>query len=344
MSNYNKELRLASYESFVNSQEDVNFIGNLDNGGKKYKIASWNVNSIRTGIFTNPDLKSDNVMAKYMKSLSQKNVREKYRIEVDNTSGILRLLDSCDIICLQETKFDAEVFKLCYIEHEEHTWRIFASQSNSPYTGRGKNSYSGTAILLKDTVPDPIDVITYHDDMLKQEGRFIHLVFENFNLINVYVPNSISNGAYRMNTWHNFLRKYTSGISDLIMAGDFNVARTVYDRSLSDKPEFKEHKPMQLDAFFGQGNVGPGFYNAERDWMENAIYVDGVLDVWRELNPGVRNAGYTFTDNMSHSKWRIDYFLIRMSRDSFKITNCVVLDYKKAWSDHSPLVMTIHLK
>lgn len=71
-----------------------------------------------------------------------------------------------------------------------------------------KRGYSGTAILIHKNYIDKLKVVKSaltmgvpHDN----EGRIVHLEFEQFNLVATYVPNSGVMGLdrlkYRTQTW-----------------------------------------------------------------------------------------------------------------------------------------------
>ena len=87
---------------------------------------------------------------------------------------------SPDIICIQETKAnDVDAEKALEVFSDYY---VFINHSKE------KKGYSGTSIISKNK---PINVIndigiTKHDI----EGRVILAEFDEFNLINVYVPNS----------------------------------------------------------------------------------------------------------------------------------------------------------
>ena len=113
-----------------------------------------------------------------------------YKIISWNVNGIRAIMKkdflkdikemSPDIICLQETKA-SEIDAIKAIEVMEG-YHIYINSSKE------KKGYSGTAILSKEK---PINVtndigIEIHD----KEGRVICAEYENFNLVNVYVPNS----------------------------------------------------------------------------------------------------------------------------------------------------------
>ena len=86
-----------------------------------------------------------------------------------------------DIICLQETKAsDEDALKALEIMMEDYNVNVNSSKA--------RKGYSGTAILSKKkSIKITNDIGIFDHD---QEGRVIKAEYENFNLINVYVPNS----------------------------------------------------------------------------------------------------------------------------------------------------------
>ena len=137
-----------------------------------------------------------------------------------------------DIICLQETK--------CTVEQAEE---VISSMNGYHFYGnesKGRKGYSGIGILSK---IDPISVtddigIDDHDG----EGRVICAEFEEFNLVNVYVPNS-GNDLRRLDYRQEWDASFLAYLKELekkkpvIVCGDFNVAHRDIDLARS-KPNY----------------------------------------------------------------------------------------------------------
>ncbi len=193
-----------------------------------------------------------------------------------------------DILCLQETKPPKEGMQLSELTEYEQFW------SNAQKPG-----YSSTAIFTK---IKPIHVshgleIAKHDN----EGRVNTAEFQEFYLVNVYVPNSkreLERLPYRHKEWDvDFLEhiKKLEKKKPVIFCGDLNVA----------------HK--EIDLTYPAANVrSHGFTIEERTGMDN-IVAAGYIDTFRHFNKEGKN--YTWWSPMSNSRaknigWRIDYFLI----------------------------------
>lgn len=226
-----------------------------------------------------------------------------------------------DILCLQETKAqDHEV------ENELSTLTDFESYYNSAE----KKGYSGTAIVSK---PKPVSVsndmgVAEHDT----EGRIQCAEYDQFYLVNVYVPNSgqkLDRLDYRK-TWDAAFLDYLKNLEKnkpVVVCGDFNVAHRAIDLK-NDKSNY---------------NKTAGYTQVEIDGMDNFIEA-GFVDVFRKLHPdevAYTYWSYRFKARERNVGWRIDYFLVSASLldkvEAFKIYSEVM------GSDHCPIGLEINL-
>ena len=223
----------------------------------------------------------------------------------------------CDVVCLQETKLQRDQIP---IEIEELKYKSF-------WHFAIKKGYSGTAILSK---VEPISVKTgigsaIHDD----EGRTVTLEFEDFYLVNAYVPNAqpeLKRIDFR-SEWEEKLLKYLKKLDKkkpIVYCGDLNVAHEEIDLK----------NPKQ--------NVGqPGFSDEERSMM-TTLLSNNFVDVYRELNPNGRDYtwwSYRANARENNTGWRIDYFIVSqrfMSKvKGIKIHNEIM------GSDHCPVELIL---
>jgi exodeoxyribonuclease III len=216
-----------------------------------------------------------------------------------------------DVLCLQETKINE---KLHPDELNEYI---------SFWNFAQKKGYSGTAIFTK---IKPIKVaygldIEEHDS----EGRLITLEFENFFLINVYVPNSgrgVDRLAYREN-WDKELLNYINNlekIKPVILCGDMNVA----------------HRDIDLKNPKSNYNKSAGYMQEEIDGMNN--YTGYFIDTFRYKYPNEIKYSwwsYMFQARKKNIGWRIDYFLISKKLKD-KIKDAFILNEYHG-SDHCPV-------
>jgi exodeoxyribonuclease III len=196
-----------------------------------------------------------------------------------------------DILCLQETKAqdDQVAETLAPVE----TYEVYSCSAE-------KKGYSGTAILTK-TAPLTVSRgigSPEHDS----EGRVLCLEFQEFYLVNVYVPNSgneLKRLGYRQDwdlAFFNYLKKLEE-IKPVISCGDFNVAHRDIDLA-RPKPNY---------------NKSAGFMQEEIDGMDRFTQ-GGFQDTFRHHHPDTQGAyswwSYRAGARGNNVGWRIDYFLV----------------------------------
>jgi exodeoxyribonuclease-3 len=221
-----------------------------------------------------------------------------------------------DILCLQETK--------CSPDQVEQLWpAAYTTYWNSAV----KPGYSGTAIFSRQR---PIQVtphlgIAEHD----QEGRVLTAEYDDFYLVNVYVPNSkreLTRLAYRQQWDQDFLKflKKLEKKKPVIWCGDLNVAHTEIDLA-NPKANVKNH----------------GFTPEERAGF-SAFVNAGFVDTFREFEKG--GGHYTWWSQMGTARkrnigWRLDYFLISQALRP-RLKKAYILPHVMG-SDHCPVVIEL---
>ena len=218
-----------------------------------------------------------------------------------------------DILCVQETKVPRGWTDLIELNRFQQFW-------NSAQ----KPGQAGTAVFSKiKPAKATCDIeIAKHD----QEGRVVTLAFEDFFLVNVYVPNSqrtLDRLPYRTKEWDVDFLKYLKKLEKakpVIFCGDMNVA----------------HK--EIDLTYPQANIkNHGFTPQERAGMEN-IVKGGFIDTFRQFNK--EGGHYTWWSQMGNCRkrnigWRIDYFFISPSLLP-RLKNAFIL-HNVMGSDHCPV-------
>ncbi len=226
-----------------------------------------------------------------------------------------------DILCLQETKAQND-------ETEKALKPLKRFQEY--YNSADKKGYSSTALL---SLPKPINVtndmgVAEHDN----EGRIQCAEYDDFFLVNVYVPNSgqkLDRLDYRQKWDADFL-KYLKNLEkkkSVIACGDFNVA----------------HRPIDLKNDKSNYNKTAGYTQIEIDGMDNFVGAEFV-DSWRKLHPDVvayTYWSYRFKARERNTGWRIDYFLI--SRSLMDKVKAVTIYSEVLGSDHCPIGLEIDL-
>ena len=225
-----------------------------------------------------------------------------------------------DIICLQETKANVEQTKTALTVFDQY--QVFANSS------KARKGYSGTAVLTR---IKPLKVtydinIKIHD----QEGRVILLEYDNFNLINVYVPNSgqeLKRIEYRT-LWDKDFLNYcisTNRNKPLVITGDFNVA----------------HQEIDIARPKANYNKTSGYTQIEIDGFSKFLD-NGFVDIFRTKNPEkiiYTWWNYRFRARERNVGWRIDYFLI--DKNLVKTINSIDIEDSFLGSDHCPISLEL---
>ena len=223
-----------------------------------------------------------------------------------------------DAVCIQETKMQpgqADFDPAGYTEY---------------INSAEKKGYSGTLIYTRRPPLSAVNGIGI--EAHSHEGRAITLEYENFYLVNVYVPNSQNELAridYRMQ-WEDDLRAYLQGLDakkPVILCGDMNVA----------------HQEIDLK------NPGPnrgaaGFSDQERGKMTELLGA-GFVDSFRYLHPDATGVyswwSMRFRARERNAGWRIDYFIVSdRIKDRIKAAD-ILMDIQG--SDHCPVTLEIDL-
>jgi len=192
-----------------------------------------------------------------------------------------------DVLCLQEIK--------CCLEDLEQLWPVTYT---TYWNAARKKGYSGTAIFTRTrplTVSNGIG-----SELHDQEGRVLTAEFNDFFVVNVYVPNSkrdLSRLGYRQEWDREFLDylKKLERRKPVIFCGDLNVAH------------------MEIDLAQPKTNAGSHGFTAEERSGFDAFVKAGFVDTFREFEKG--GGHYSWWAPFANARarnigWRIDYFLL----------------------------------
>lgn len=220
-----------------------------------------------------------------------------------------------DILCLQETRAQPE--QVAAILECNDGFHLSAS-------GAAKKGYSGTAILSRIEPKNVIHGIGIeaHD----QEGRTLTAEFDDFFLVNVYVPNSgneLIRLDYRSHWDSDFLAflKTLEARKPVIACGDFNVA----------------HQEIDIARPKANYNKTAGYTQVEIDGFSRLLDA-GFIDIFRQRNPEtVAYSWWSFRANARAKNigWRIDYFVISPSLEA-RVRDAIILGDVMG-SDHCPV-------
>lgn len=221
-----------------------------------------------------------------------------------------------DIVCIQETKMQPGQAEVNFAGYEQF------------WNSAEKKGYSGTAVFSR-TQPLAVSYgmgLPEHD----QEGRIITLEYDEFQLVNVYTPNSqrgLSRQDYRLQ-WEDDFRTYVGQLDrrkPVIICGDLNVA----------------HQEIDIKNPAANKN-NAGFTPQERAKMTELLAA-GLTDSFRHLYPDRRDV-YSWWSYMGNARernvgWRIDYFLV--SRQVQNRIREAEIRMEVPGSDHCPVALDI---
>jgi len=218
-----------------------------------------------------------------------------------------------DIICLQEIKMNEKVLN-------EFGYQCY-------YNFAKKKGYSGTMIFSN---RKPLRI--QYDlgfDRFDQEGRFILLEYEEFILINIYIPHGgrkKENHPYKFAVIHRLLELVKQLNKNVIICTDFNIA----------------HEEIDVKNF--KTNYHNNMFSYEEREKINQLLSLGFVDSFRCL---VKDKDiYSMWPNGFHARernmgWRIDY--IFMSKSLEKNIKSVRYLKEHMGSDHCPYIVDITL-
>ena len=223
--------------------------------------------------------------------------------------------EKADIYCFQETKVTEEQNMFHPLGYKEY---LYPAE---------KKGYSGTMIYTK---IDPIEVkYGIGDNEYDSEGRTITLEFEDFYLVNCYVPNSkkeLERLDSRMR-FEDLMRDYLLNLSNkknVIYCGDLNVAHEEID--------IKNPSTNHFSA---------GFTDEERNKMTELLD-SGFIDTYRYFNPDIQK--FTWWNYMHQARlkdigWRIDYFIVNKDFINNVISTKIYTEVEG--SDHCPIGLEV---
>ncbi|GAA3938547.1 exodeoxyribonuclease III [Hymenobacter algoricola] len=196
-----------------------------------------------------------------------------------------------DVLCLQEIKAGREPLDVS--EFEALGYRAYLHPAHKP-------GYSGVAIFSKQ--PPKAVVVGCGTECYDLEGRVLRLDFEDFSVLNTYMPSGTSGDerqAFKLE-WLRFFREYVrtlrATLPGLVIGGDFNCCQ------------------RDIDLHNAKTNQNsPGFTPAERAWFADFL-ADGFTDAFRHHH-GDASGHYSWWTFRSGARarnvgWRLDHLLV----------------------------------
>lgn len=227
-----------------------------------------------------------------------------------------------DIICIQETKLYPDVpVPIATFQLPGHHGYFFHC------TDKDRKGQAGTAIYTK---IKPVSAVQSFEEA---EGRVITMEFQNFYLVNSYVPNAgneLDRLRYKIDTWAPKLMAHINKLKEtktVIWTGDLNVAH------------------QEIDIYDPKGHdKTAGFTPDERNWFDG-ILKSGYVDIFRDLHPDSKE--FTFFSYRHNARtlgrgWRLDYFVInKEGLTDGLVKECSIDSGISGFSDHVPLTLLL---
>lgn len=225
-------------------------------------------------------------------------------------------------------QIDADFFSIQETKCQENQLDLNIPGYNYYISSAIKKGYSGTLIYTKHK---PNNVYYGIGDKYNDEGRIITLEYDNYYLVNVYVPNSqeeLKRLDYRM-VFEDDFREYLNNLKakkSVILCGDLNVAHE------------------RIDIKNPDSNMRNAGFTIEERTKLTLLLNTGFIDSFRYQNPiEIKYSwwSYRFNARANNAGWRIDYFLVSDNlKDSIKKTDILTDIYG---SDHCPILLEIDL-
>jgi len=198
-----------------------------------------------------------------------------------------------------------------------------------------RKGYAGVGLY---TLKEPSDVsVGFGNPEFDAEGRYLEARYDTpqrrLSIISCYFPSG-SSGELRQAAKFRFLDVLYPHLMALkasrefILVGDINIA----------------HKEIDLKNW-RSNQKNSGFLPEERAWMTQLLERDGLVDVFRTLNP--RPEQYTWWSNRGQAwaknvGWRLDYHLATPGIASKARREQIYLDQR--FSDHAPVIVDYDFK
>lgn len=231
----------------------------------------------------------------------------------DKYGGFSELLErQPDILCLQEVK----------VSDPEYLYNFFTASYEHYYHFSSNKGHNGVYILSRQKALRHLTTIGLK--RFDADGRFLCLEYEEFLIINVYMPHGgrdKSNLPYKLEAYR-YLRKFLSEIAckNVLIVGDFNIA-------LSD-----------LDVENYRQNRNNIMFTAEEREVFTGLLQCGYEDLFRSRFPDLRKYTwwpYAYDARERNVGWRIDYCLASKGL-SRKVKKVEILGEIRG-SDHCPV-------
>lgn len=224
-----------------------------------------------------------------------------------------------DIACFQEIKAYQEQIDETYFNQMGYYCFWHPAE---------KKGYSGVGTITK-AKPRNVETGMGYEEF-DHEGRVQKLDFDDFTLVNVYIPSGTT-GTVRqdfkykwLDAFYDYIKKLMQVSPRLLIGGDYNIC----------------HKPIDIHNPQANKNSS-GFLPEERAWLDSLIDL-GFIDTFRYFNQEPHY--YTWWSYRANAReknkgWRIDYQMATHELEQ-NLKNALINSDAKH-SDHCPAFLDI---
>ena len=239
-----------------------------------------------------------------------------------NRDSFLRLAgeSGADFICIQESKANNQTMETLRPER----YHVLASESE-------RSVHQGSAIYYRN---EPVLMTRHAPPCISEEGRFQCLDYDDFCLINAYMPNAGNNKKFlskkvKSLEWLISVAKTLDKRKPTIICGDMNVGR-YYKEEVRRKAR----------------NSRSGFTSEEKH-LFNQLLDLGFIDVVVHQYPNEGDI-VSYLDNKSgksdiSDSYRLDYILVSERLKNQIISVDILTEYERHNCKHLPIELVISL-
>ncbi len=259
------------------------------------------------------------------------------------------------------------------------SWEHLSYACSEPPARKG---YSGVATfasppVLQSWAGVPTDIMRLGDavlepqhaavaDLVAHEGRLLTTEFEDFYLVNAYVPNAgaskvLARLDYRVAAWDTMLRAYLCALErgtvadgaclrpakPVLLVGDLNVAHRVPDiHNFYRRPKFPD---IAFDDYTGvTGLKGQAGCTPQERASFSQLLDAGFVDCFAHLHPDARGCftywGYRHDNRAVNYGLRIDYVCASQTLvEDGRVLDCFIRDGDAPFSDHCAVGVTLSM-
>lgn len=224
-----------------------------------------------------------------------------------------------DVVCFQELKAQTADLAEDLLHPEGYHCYWHSAE---------KRGYSGVSIWCKE---EPLHVeIGCGIEKYDREGRVIRADFEDYSVMNIYLPSGTTGGERQtfkeefLDDFYVYVEELIKTVPNLVICGDYNIAHT----------EIDIHNPVS-------NKNSSGFLPHERAWVTKFLEM-GFVDSFRMYHPEPDQYSWWSFRAASRERnkgWRIDYHMLTTELSEHCVDSFI--HHEAVHSDHAALELIL---